>query len=84
MLPVQWIPRLTIVLPEDTEIPITRSAAFDGMIELRAEGAVQLNPLNLYSTDNQHQSQGIWCTPYFAWGNQALGDMLVWICEVQQ
>lgn len=70
-----------LVLPEYAEILSVQSDVLDGMMELRAQGATQLDPMNLYSADKQNLPQDIRCVPYFAWGNRTLGNMLVWIRE---
>ena len=68
-----------LMLPESAVIDAVPSEAFDGMIELRADGMAQIPPESLYSERVQCKPIPLRCIPYFAWGNRAKGDMQVWM-----
>ena len=70
-----------LILPENAEIRISENSAFDGMIDLTAEGKAQKIPDQLYSPRLSCAPALIRLIPYFAWGNREKGDMRVWIRE---
>lgn len=66
------------MLPESAVIDAVPSEAFDGVIELRADGIAQIPPESLYGEKVQCKPIPLHCIPYFAWGNRAKADMQVW------
>ena len=71
-----------LILPDDAAIRPVVDGDLAGMITLQAEGLVQKASDQLYSADAPQTSPApIRAIPYFAWGNRAPGDMLVWVRE---
>lgn len=72
----------SLVLPENAEIHTVPSTSFEGAFVLQMQGFKRQASENLYAPDEVTTSPTtLTAIPYFAWGNRALGDMSVWICE---
>jgi DUF1680 family protein len=71
-------------LPRDSELEVTKSPLFDGIVQLKAKGKAidEAEWKTLYRTTPPKEGPAtLTALPYYLWANRGQGSMVVWIPE---